>query len=227
MQRVAILDLGMGNLRSVERALARSARDAKVEIAIAFARRAPRRLDAADKIVFPGQGAFRDAAAGLARGFGDALSAKTDRRPAHAPYLGICLGLQALVRRERRVAPGARGLRPLRRTGRCGSRTARAIPTRPARRSRCRTWSWEPPRHASGVAPARSRALRRTSPPFVYFLHSYFAQPDDASLVAATVTHGPHVITAAVQRENVTATQFHPEKSQTAGLALLAAFLAG
>jgi glutamine amidotransferase len=68
-------------------------------------------------------------------------------------------------------------------------------------------------------------AVYDEDPPFVYFVHSYHALPGDPSLVAATVDHGANRITAAVQRDNVTATQFHPEKSQEAGLRLLAAFL--
>jgi len=60
----------------------------------------------------------------------------------------------------------------------------------------------------------------------VYFVHSYHAVPEDASLVAATVEHGSNRITAAIQRGSVTGTQFHPEKSQDAGLRLLAAFVA-
>ena len=63
--------------------------------------------------------------------------------------------------------------------------------------------------------------------PYVYFVHSYHAVPEDATLVAAVTTHGPHRITAAIQRGNLTATQFHPEKSQEAGLRLLSAFLSG
>jgi glutamine amidotransferase len=61
---------------------------------------------------------------------------------------------------------------------------------------------------------------------FYYFVHSYHAVPEDASLISAVTEHGPHHVTAAIERENVLATQFHPEKSQEAGLRLLAAFLA-
>jgi glutamine amidotransferase len=61
--------------------------------------------------------------------------------------------------------------------------------------------------------------------PYLYFVHSFHAVPDDPSLLAAVTEHGPYRVTAAVQRDNVTATQFHPEKSQAAGLRLLAAFL--
>ena len=68
-------------------------------------------------------------------------------------------------------------------------------------------------------------ATYEAEPPHVYFVHSYHAAPEDPSLVAAVAWHGPHRVTAAVQRDNVTATQFHPEKSQGAGLALLGAFL--
>ncbi len=217
MQRVAILDLGMGNLRSVERALDRAGRDARVEVEVAFAR-TPESLEGADKIVFPGQGAFRDAAAGLARGFGESLRT---RIAAGTPYLGICLGLQALFDGSDE-APGAAGL------GLFAGRVVR-IPDgarEPTTGAPVKVphmgWNRLEMRR-SGAGPL---ARYDAAPPFVYFVHSYFARPDDKTLVAATVTHGPHVITAAVQRDNVTATQFHPEKSQQAGLALLSAFVA-
>jgi glutamine amidotransferase len=216
MQRVAILDLGMGNLRSVERALERAAADAKLEVAVDFAR-APEALEGADKIVFPGQGAFRDCAAALARGFGDALRG---RIAAGTPYLGICLGLQALFD-ESDEAPGARGLGVFR--GRVVRIPDGARDPSTGAPIKVPHMGWN--RLDMKRAGAGPLARYDASPPFVYFVHSYFARPDDASLVAATVTHGPHLITAAVQQGNVTATQFHPEKSQAAGIALLAAFL--
>jgi len=63
--------------------------------------------------------------------------------------------------------------------------------------------------------------------PYLYFVHSYHAAADDPSIVAAVTDHGPHRVTAAVQRGNVTAVQFHPEKSQADGLRFLAAFVRG
>ena len=107
MLRVAVVDLGMGNLHSVERALVRAATDAGVEASVERTSD-PDALGRADKVVVPGQGAFRDCAAALgpARGLGEALRA---RIAAGTPYLGICLGLQALFEGSDE-APGAAGL---------------------------------------------------------------------------------------------------------------------
>src|SRR5690349_18095913 len=107
MLRVAIVDLGMGNLRSVQRALERAATDGGVEIAVTITAD-PGAVSATDKIVFPGQGAFRDCAAALqgGSGLGEAIR---ERIAAGTPYLGICLGLQALFQSSEE-APGAAGL---------------------------------------------------------------------------------------------------------------------
>jgi imidazole glycerol-phosphate synthase subunit HisH len=209
MLQVALVDLGMGNLASVERALGQAAIDAGVACAV---RRTPDPdvVRRADKIVVPGQGAFRDCAAGLAGALGDALR---ERIAAGVPLLGICLGLQALFD-ESEEAPGARGLGIFPgRVMRLASGDGYKIPH----------MGWN-----------RVEILRRDAgalaaftgeEPYFYFVHSFHAVPEDPSLVAAVTTHGPHRVTAAVQRDNVTATQFHPEKSQGAGLRLLAAFL--
>ncbi|HVY45237.1 MAG TPA: imidazole glycerol phosphate synthase subunit HisH [Minicystis sp.] len=216
MLRVAVLDVGLGNLRSVERALERAAADAGRSVAVSFAR-APDDLTPADAIVFPGQGAFRDAAKALAAGLGEALRA---RIAAGTPYLGICLGLQALFDSSEE-APDAAGLGVFR------GRVVR-IPDGgrdPATGALAKVphigWN-QLEMVTTGAGPL---AAFDDAPPFVYFVHSYQALPEDPSLVAATVTHGPHVITAAVARENVTGVQFHPEKSQAAGLLLLERFL--
>lgn len=208
MIRIALVDLGMGNLHSVERALARGAADAGV--ACAVDRTAdPDAVARADKIVVPGQGAFRDCAAALAAGMGDALRAQI---AAGKPYLGICLGLQALFA-ESEEAPGARGL------GVFAGSVARLAP---AEGVKIPHMGWNRvtlTRRDSGPL-----SVFEGEEPYLYFVHSYHAVPADPALIAAVTEHGPHRVTAAVQRDNVTAVQFHPEKSQEAGLRLLAAF---
>jgi len=206
---VAVVDLGMGNLRSVERALERAAADAGIACSIRITG-APDEIAKADKIVVPGQGAFRDCAAALEAGVGDALREAIARG---RPYLGICLGLQALFDASDE-APGARGL---------GVFAGRSVRLEVAPGVKVPHTGWN--RIALARAGAGPLGVFDGDPPFVYFVHSYHVVPGDASLVAATAEHGPNRITAAVQRDHVTATQFHPEKSQRAGLRLLEAFL--
>jgi glutamine amidotransferase len=209
--RVALVDLGMGNLHSVERALARAASDAGV--ACAVDRTAdPDALLRADAIVVPGQGAFRDCAAALGRGLGDALRGAIAKG---TPYLGICLGLQALFDASEE-APGAAGL---------GVFPGRVLRLSPAEGVKIPHMGWN---EVTVVRPgAGPLAAFDGETPHLYFVHSYHAVPDDPSLVAAVTEHGPHRVTAAVQRGNVVAVQFHPEKSQAHGLRFLAAFLRG
>jgi glutamine amidotransferase len=213
VRRIALVDLGMGNLHSVERALARAASDGGVACAVERTSD-PDAVRRADLIVFPGQGAFRDCAAGLAAGpgtsgMGDALR---ERIAAGAPYLGICLGLQALFEGSDE-APGAAGLGVMRgRVVRLTSGEGFKIPHM--------GWNQLDIRRREGAFASLPDQT------FMYFVHSYHAVPEDPSVIAAVTQHGPHAITAAVQRDNVTATQFHPEKSQAAGLRFLAAFLA-
>jgi glutamine amidotransferase len=208
MVRVALVDLGMGNLHSVERALGQGAADAGVGCTVERTSD-PDAVRRADKIVVPGQGAFRDCSAGLAGGMGDVLR---ERIAAGVPYLGICLGLQALFDASDE-APGAPGL---------GIFPGHVASLSPGDGYKIPHMGWN-----------RVEILRSEGPlsafegesPYFYFVHSFHAVPDDPSLVAAVTEHGPHRVTAAVQRGNVTATQFHPEKSQAAGLRLIAAFL--
>lgn len=215
MERVVVVDLGMGNLRSVERALARAAEDAGLAREVVVTRD-PHAIARADRLVVPGQGAFRDAALALATGLGDAVREVLARS---RPYLGICLGLQVLFASSEE-APGAAGL------GVLGGRVVRLAP---GARDETGAPVKIPHMGWNRIAPTRKSAgplaVFDEDPPHVYFVHGYHAVPDDEALVAATAQHGPHRITAAVQRDHVIATQFHPEKSQSAGLAFLAAFL--
>jgi glutamine amidotransferase len=213
MLQVALVDLGMGNLRSVERALTQAAAEAAVACAVRITGR-PEEVAAADRVVVPGQGAFRDCAAALEGGLGEAIRAQIDRG---APYLGICLGLHALFDTSEE-APGARGLGVFR------GAVRRLTPGAGDSTVKIPHMGWN---QLSLLRPgAGPLAAFDGQAPYVYFVHSFHAVPEDASLLAAVTEHGPHRITAAVQRGNVTATQFHPEKSQAEGLRLLRAFLA-
>ena len=136
------------------------------------------------------------------------------------PYLGICLGMQVLFPTSEE-AKGEEGLGVF-----------------PGTNARLLDGQRDPDSGEQVKIPHmgwNQLALRNGGHPFlraaggegayVYFVHSYHAVPDDPSLVVATTRHGPFEITAAVAKDNVFATQFHPEKSQAAGLALLDAFV--
>lgn len=209
MLRVAVVDLGMGNLRSVQRALERAAADGGLALDVTITADAGA-MSATDKIVFPGQGAFRDCAAALSGGLGEAIRA---RIAAGTPYLGICLGLQALFQSSEE-APGAAGLAVF---------TGEVKRIGPAEGIKIPHMGWN---RLSILRPGAGALVTfDVEPPHVYFVHSYHAVPEDPSLIAAVTEHGPHRLTAAVQRDNVVATQFHPEKSQGVGLRFLRAFL--
>jgi glutamine amidotransferase len=213
---VAIVDLGMGNLRSVQRALEQAAADASVRCSVAITGRAEE-IARADKVVMPGQGAFRDCAAALAGEVGDAIREQIGRG---TPYLGICLGLQALFEASDE-SPGARGLGLFR--GAVRRLADGAVDPATGAPVKIPHMGW----NRLEIVRRRAGALTvfDDDPPHVYFVHSYHAEPEDASIVAAVTSHGPYRITAAIERGNVLATQFHPEKSQEAGLRLLGAFL--
>jgi glutamine amidotransferase len=202
--RVVVADLGLGNLRSVERAVVRAAESAGAgEVRVTGSVEAIRE---ADLLVFPGQGAFRDGAAVVASEAGRAIA---DHLAQGRPYFGICLGLQLLFE-ESDEAPGARGLGffagAVRRLG------GPHLPEVGERKVPHMGWN--------DVQVLREGPLASTAGEHFYFVHSYAAVPEDRSIVAAEASYGARV-TAAVQRANVFAVQFHPEKSQAAGAALL------
>lgn len=208
--RVVVADLGLGNLRSVERAVVRAKAEHGSHVSVEVSGDAAV-LANADLLVFPGQGAFRDGAASLESPAGKVVRAHID---AGRPYFGICLGLQLLFDASDE-APGARGLGVfsgvVRRLGGEGMRAVgdRKVPH----------MGWN-----------EVRACREGTPidvvrdAHVYFVHSYAAVPEEPSVIAAEVDYGASVV-AAVARNNVFAVQFHPEKSQASGHALLRAVL--
>jgi glutamine amidotransferase len=205
-----IVDVGIGNLRSVEKAIDTAAREHRVSTTIRRSS-AAEELRRADRVVMPGQSGFRDASLALERsGLRDELVAKIR---AGTPYLGICLGLQLLFE-ESEEAPGVRGL------GLFGGRVARL---QPAPGIKIPHMGWNQLEIGNGG----HACLQAAGGPgtWVYFVHSYSAEPADASVLKATASFGPNRVTAAIARDNVIATQFHPEKSQRAGLALLGSFL--
>jgi imidazole glycerol-phosphate synthase subunit HisH len=203
---IAVADTGSGNLRSVEKALDRAGA-AVVVTADAD------RIAAADKIVVPGQGAFGGCIAGLNRDGGALGQAVVAGIRAGKPYLGICLGLQVLFEGSEED-PSCAGL------GILPGRVRRFTDT-PGLKIPHMGWN-QTRRRAAGATPALRDVPDGT---FFYFVHSYFAVPARPEDVALETEHGT-AFCAAVARDNLFACQFHPEKSQAAGLALLRAFVA-
>ena len=203
--RVAVADTGSGNLRSVEKALARAGADVVVTADADV-------VAAADKIVVPGQGAFGGCVAGLAREGGALREAVLEGIRGGKPYLGICLGLQVLFEGSEED-PSCRGLGVL-------PGTVRRFGVLPGCKVPHMGWN-QTMRRAAGGTPALGLVPDGT---YFYFVHSYFAVPDRAEDIALETEHGIPFC-AAVARDNLFACQFHPEKSQDAGLALLTAFV--
>jgi glutamine amidotransferase len=209
--RLLLVDTGLGNLRSVEKALHAAADLAGIG-GVEVSRSAdPERVRGAERVVFPGQGAFRDCMSALAGGLGEAI---LERIAQGTPYLGICLGLQVLFETSAE-AEGVPGL------GLYAGRVERLRPEG----VKIPHMGWN--QLESAGAGHRLLDAAGGAGTWVYYVHSYHALPADPGLVVATSSHGPHRVTAAIARDNVFAVQFHPEKSQHAGLALLAGFLAG
>jgi imidazole glycerol-phosphate synthase subunit HisH len=206
---VVVVDMGLGNLRSVEKAVAAAAAEHAPGARIVRSTD-PDLLRSADRIVVPGQGGFRDAARALSGGLGEALLEQLRRG---TPYLGICLGLQLLFETSDE-APGERGL------GWFEGRVERLVG---GAELKIPHMGWNSLELENDGHPLLEAAGGQGA--WLYFVHSFHALPADPSLVKARVSHGPNRVTAAVARDNVFATQFHPEKSQQSGLSLLAAFI--
>jgi glutamine amidotransferase len=199
---IVIIDFGMGNLRSVQKAIEAVGRAAEITSD-------PDRVRRASKVVLPGVGAFSDAIAELRRsGLGDAFREAVREGK---PCLGVCLGLQLLF--ESSAEDGEHtglGLLPGR-VVRFASRPGLKVPH----------MGWNELRI---LKPAPLLAGLGSSPS-VYFVHSYHAVADNSEDVAAVAEY-PEPFPAVVWRENLTACQFHPEKSQAVGLAMYANFVA-
>lgn len=207
--KLVVIDTGLGNLRSVERALVHAAELARHPNLQVLRSADAEQVGSADLLVFPGQGAFRDCMAKLSGGLGEALLAGIRRG---TPYLGICLGLQVLFESSDE-APGIPGL------GLYAGRVTRLDPTG----VKIPHMGWNQLEVRGEGHPFVAAAGGAGA--WVYFVHSFHAAPTDPSLVVATVEHGKNRVTAALAQDNVFAAQFHPEKSQGAGLRLLQAFL--
>ncbi len=200
--RVAVVDYGMGNLRSVQKALER------VGVAAEVTRDAAR-IDAAEGVVLPGVGAFGACMENL-RSF-DLVAPVRAAIDSGRPFLGICVGLQLLFEESEEFGP-VRGLGVLR--GRC-----RRFRDTGEADYRVPHMGWNQ-LHKEGRSPLLSGI---DDGAFVYFVHSYYAESDDPAVVAATTRYGCDFV-AAITRDNLHGCQFHPEKSQSVGMRILRNF---
>ena len=211
--RVAIIDYGSGNLRSATKAFERAAREAGISAKIELTAE-PEKVLSADRIVLPGVGAYADCAAGLhaVAGLWEAVEEAALKRA--QPFLGICVGMQLMSQRglEKTVTKGfgwiagdVKEIKP--------SDADLKIP-----QIGWNTIDVKQKHPLFAGIPTGSGGLH------AYFVHSYHLDAQNPDEVLATADYGG-AVTAAVARDNLAGTQFHPEKSQALGLALIANFL--
>ncbi len=206
---VAVVDYGMGNLRSVSQAVAHVARFSDVKVIVTSN---PEEVYAAERIVLPGQGAMRDCMREL-RDSG--LQEAVLHAAAHKPLMGVCVGMQMLLEHsEEQDTPGL-GLLP----GRVKRFQLEGRLQPDGSRFKVPQMGWNevfqnPHPIWAGVPDGA----------WFYFVHSYYADPLDARHIAGHADYGGR-FTCALARDNIFATQFHPEKSADHGLALYRNFL--
>lgn len=196
---IAIIDYGRGNLYSVEKAFTKLGAETVVTSD-------PDRIATAEKVVLPGVGAFGDCMHNLEQaGLVDVIRQVVERG---TPFLGICLGLQLLFEGSEED-PGVAGLGIIPGMVRRIEAPELKIP-----HMGWNSLQWHT------ASPLFTRMPER---PYVYFVHSYHAVPKDQKVITATTIYG-QVVTAAIGQGNVQAVQFHPEKSSTLGMQMLANF---
>lgn len=213
-ETVAIIDYGSGNLHSAQKAFERAAREAGLDGTRVRLTSDPEIVAGADRVVLPGVGAYADCRRGLdaVPGMVEAMTQAAHRHG--RPFLGICVGMQLLATRglEYAVTPGLDWIQ---------GDVAAIRPFDPALKIPHMGWNT--------LQAEREHALLAGIPTgegglHAYFVHSYALQPDRAEDTVAWAEYGG-AVTAMVARDNIVGTQFHPEKSQRLGLALIANFL--
>jgi imidazole glycerol-phosphate synthase subunit HisH len=211
---IAIIDYGMGNLRSVQKALEKLGHAAEITAS-------PREIAAAERVILPGVGAFGAAMTNLRRPTEEGPSlaeAVLQAIGSGRPFLGICLGMQLLLSESDELGHFT-GLDVI--SGQVpkfdfNGRTTAFGGGAPAQELKVPHMGW------NALCPQQPAPLLRGVEPgsMVYFVHSYYCAPRDSACVAATTTHGIPFCSV-IWRDNVAATQFHPEKSGEVGLRLL------
>ena len=201
---IALLDYGSGNLRSVHKSLLKVG--AQVRVA-----QTPREIGDASAMVLPGVGAFDDCINALRKQ--ELLEAARDFIQTGKPFLGICVGYQALFERSEEFNSCAAGL---------GIFQGSVVKFSKQNGLKIPQIGWN---QIEITKPDCPLFRRIESGSYVYFVHSYFPQPVDTAIIATETTYGAP-FASSVWHENVYATQFHPEKSQETGLRLLKNFVA-
>jgi len=201
--KVALIDYGAGNLRSVANAL--HALDVQPVIAAS-----PEDLTGATHLVLPGVGSFGDCMAQLENR--RLLTAIRDWVSTGKPYFGICLGYQILFDSSEET-PGVAGLGIV-------PGIVRRFTQTPGLKIPHMGWNSALPRN-----PDSGNWAGLGTEPYFYFVHSYFPVPENPAVIAAETTYGADTFAAAIELPNVLACQFHPEKSQDAGIRLIRNFL--
>ena len=201
MVNIAVIDYDMGNLHSACKGLEKAG--AQTIISDRY-----QDLEQADALVLPGVGAFDPAMQHLRSR--DLISALQDIIASGKPFFGICLGLQILFDGSEEGEEPGLGI---------VSGTVRKFQPEPG--ITIPHMGWNQLDYTQQLPVWESLPSR----PWVYFDHSYYVDPVDAKVCAATVTHGRQTVTAAIAQDNIVAVQFHPEKSSTHGLQLLANFI--
>ena len=209
MSSVAIIDYGMGNLHSIAKAIEHVAGKQRVIVSSS-----KEQILSADRVVFPGVGAIRDCMSVLKKTGLDevVVSATADR-----PVLGICLGMQALLdSSEENGGTACLGLIP----GKVRHFSSDMHVAGNGERLKIPHMGW------NQVLPQREHAMWKDIPANsrFYFVHSYYASPENVADTAATTPYGIE-FASVLARQNIFAVQFHPEKSQHAGLQLLSNFV--
>jgi imidazole glycerol-phosphate synthase subunit HisH len=207
---VAVVDYGMGNLRSVSQAVAHVARDLDVKVIVTSN---PEEVLAAERVVLPGQGAMRDCMRELTE---SGLKAAVLEVARNKPLMGVCVGMQMLLDHSDEQDTPALGLIP----GRVKRFALEGRLQPDGSRYKVPQMGW------NRVHQQRAHPIWAGVPDqsWFYFVHSYFAQPALSEHSAGETDYGDR-FTCAVARDNIFATQFHPEKSADQGLALYRNFL--
>lgn len=214
MKKVAVVDYGMGNLRSVTQAVVHAAAGTGVDVVWA---RTPEEVMAADRVVLPGQGAMRDCMLDLHE---SGMYPAVMHAAANKPLMGVCVGMQMLLDHSDEQDTACLGLIP------GGVHQFQLAGRLQADGSRFKVpqmgWNQVYQSQANGTAHPVWGDVPDGS--YFYFVHSFYVKPSDARHTAGEADYGGR-FTAAVARDNIFATQFHPEKSADHGLALYRNFL--
>jgi glutamine amidotransferase len=208
MNKIVVVDYGMGNLRSVAQALRQAGPEADVRISGEV-----QDIRAADRLVFPGQGAMPDC---MARLYDSGLQEALLEAARSKPLFGVCVGEQLLFDSSEEGSTPCLGLLP----GKVVRFQLEGQLQEDGSRFKVPQMGW------NRVSQTRAHPLWKdiADQSYFYFVHSYYAQPEQASHTAGETVYGA-AFSSAVARDNIFATQFHPEKSASAGLQLYKNFI--